>query len=107
MEQGRLLIVFKKAVNHSFLLTFFAAFGRCRLFIILLLFAFYVILSKVAILTHTLRVVRLVWMAAGVGHLAFAAPVIAIMAHVFGVVLSVLVRTIGDLATFPVLILRR
>ena len=44
-------------------------------------------------------------MAAGVGHLAFPSPMIAIVAHVFRIVLSIFVWTFGDLAAFAVLIL--
>lgn len=45
-------------------------------------------------------------MAAAVGHLALPSPMIAIVAHVLGIVLSIFVRALGDLAPLSELVLR-
>jgi hypothetical protein len=46
---------------------------------------------------------RLVWMSTGVSHLGFAFPVVAIMAHVFGVVLLISMRALENLSSLPLI----
>lgn len=60
---------------------------------------FKVVLSKVAVLAHTTGVVRPVWVATSIGHLGLALPVVAIVAHVLGVVLLVGMWALEDLSS--------
>ena len=43
--------------------------------------------------------------AARISHFAFTAPMVAIMAHVFGIMLSILMWAVSDYAALAVLIL--
>ena len=56
-----------------------------------------VVLSKVAVLTQAIRVVRLVCVRTSSSHFGFASLVIAVMAHTFRVRLLVSVRTLHHL----------
>ena len=60
----------------------------------LLELSFDIVLGEVAVLTHALRVVWLVRVAALVRHLALAAPVVAVVTHALGVVHAVSVRAL-------------
>ena len=59
-----------------------------------------VVLGQVAVLTHTVRVVRLFGMATSPSHLLFAFPVVAVVAHALSVVLLVGVRAHRNFSSF-------
>lgn len=61
-----------------------------------------VVLSQVTVLTHAGRVVTLVWMATGICFLAFTFSVVAIVAHVFSIMLSVSVWALVDFLPLPI-----
>ena len=67
-------------------------------FIQLLLFAFQVVFGQVTALAHAARVVRPIGMRAGSGQTRLAFSVVAVVAHVFGVVPHVLMVTNEKLA---------
>ena len=60
-----------------------------------------IVLSEIAVLAHAGRIVRLVRMTASVGHLGLASSVVAVLAHILGVVLSFSVRTLVDRSSGP------
>lgn len=60
-----------------------------------------VVLGQVAVLAHTVRVVGLVGVAASVSHLGLTHPMVAVVAHVLGVVLFVRVRALVDFSPLP------
>ena len=63
----------------------------------LLLLSFYVVLGKIAVLTHASGVVRLVVVATGICHFALASSMVAIMTHVFCIMFAVCVWAHEDL----------
>lgn len=69
--------------------------------VVLLHLSLQVVFCQVTVLTHTVGVVRLVGVAASMSHLGFALAVVAIVAHIFGVVFLVSVWTLVDLSSFP------
>ena len=70
------------------------------LFSISLLLSFQVILGQVAVLTHTTGVMWPVQMLTSISFLVFSSPMIAVMAHVLCIVLSVSVWTLVNLSSF-------
>jgi hypothetical protein len=73
--------------------------GFCLLFLLVL--PFQVVLSKIAVLAHATRVVRPIGMATGMSHLGLSLSVIAVVAHVLGVVLLVSMWALEDLSSLP------
>ena len=67
------------------------------LLLLLLLLSFYVVLGKIAVLTHASGVVRLVGVATGICHFALASSMVAIMTHVFCIMFAVCVWAHEDL----------
>ena len=70
-------------------------------FIFKLLLSLNIIFGQVAILAHSIRVVLLMRVSAGVCLLGLASSVIAVVAHVFSVVLSIGMGAVEDLSSFP------
>ena len=70
-------------------------------FFILLVLHLKVVLGQIAVLAHTAGVVRSVGMAASSGHLCLTFPVVAVVAHVLGIVLLVSVWALIDLSPLP------
>ena len=60
-----------------------------------------VVFGQVTVLAHTVRVVRFVRVAASMGHLGLTFAVVAIVTHVFSVVLPISVWTLVDLPALP------
>jgi len=85
-----------EVIRHlSWSLRHFERFGL--LFLGQLVLSLLVVLSQVAVLAHTTGVVRLGWAASG--HLGLSSSVVAVVAHVLGVVLLVGVRALVDLSS--------
>ena len=68
-----------------------------RCFCLLLSLSLLVVLSEVAVLTQAVRVVRLVGVSTGGGHLRFSPLVVTVVAHTFGIRLFVSMWTFHDL----------
>ena len=68
----------------------------------MLLLSLEVVLGEVAILAEAIRVVGLVDVLTGSGHLGFAFAMVAVVAHVLGVMLLVDVRALVDVPSFPI-----
>lgn len=60
-----------------------------------------VVFGQVAILAHSVRVMRLVRMATGISHLSLTLSMVAVVAHVFGVMLSPGMRALIDFSSLP------
>lgn len=71
-----------------------------QVLLLLLLLSLQVVFCQVAVLAHTIGVVRFVRMATSMRHLGLTFAMVAIVAHVLGIVLPVSVRTPED---FPAL----
>lgn len=76
--------------------TFFLSF-LLRCLSLLLGLSLLVVLSEVAVLTQAVRVVRLVGVSTGGGHLRFSPLVVTVVAHTFGIRLFVSMGTFHDL----------
>ena len=65
----------------------------------LLCLSFQVVLGEIAVLAHTRGVMRLVEVSTSIGHLGLSLSVVAVLAHVLGVVLSVSMWALVDGST--------
>jgi hypothetical protein len=67
----------------------------------LLVLPFQVVLGKIAILAHATGIVRPIGMATGMSHLGLSFSVVAVVAHVLGVVFLVSVWALKGLSSLP------
>ena len=62
----------------------------------LLLLSLQVVLGEIAVLAHSRGIVRLVWVSASISHLGLTSSVVAVLAHVLGIVLSLSVWAVEN-----------